>query len=211
MLHIKQFTCNPFQENTYIIYNEHKQCWIIDPGMYGVEEEQALYEFISKESLLPQQIINTHTHIDHIFAVDSVKQKYNIPFGMHRLEEPVLRNAVGSAVMFGFNFNVAPVPDFFIEEGALKLGADTIEVRLAPGHSPGSIIFYSKDDNFVISGDVLFQRSIGRTDLPGGDYDTLITSIQNQLFTLPDETIVLSGHGAATTIGEEKAFNPFLQ
>ncbi|RQO30418.1 MBL fold hydrolase [Taibaiella sp. KBW10] len=211
MLQIQQFTCNPFQENSYVIYNEKKQCWIIDPGMYGVDEEQKMYDFIANEMLVPQQIINTHTHIDHIFAVDSVKQRYNIPFGMHRLEEPVLRNAVSSAVMFGFNFNVAPIPDFFIEEGSLSLGVDSLEVRLAPGHSPGSIVFYSQADNFVIAGDVLFQRSIGRTDLPGGDYDTLINSIRQQLFTLPEETVVLSGHGAATTIGEEKVLNPFLQ
>lgn len=211
MLQIKQFTCNPFQENTYILYNEHRQCWIIDPGMYGVEEEQQVYTFIDQQQLVPQQIINTHAHIDHIFAVDSLKQRYKIPFGVHRLEEPILRNAANTAVMFGFQFSVAPVPDFFIEPGTMQLGEDQVEVRLAPGHSPGSIVFYAAEDNFVVSGDVLFQRSVGRSDLPGGNHEVLINSIRTELFTLPEETIVLSGHGAPTTIGEEQRFNPFLQ
>lgn len=211
MLHVKQFTCNPFQENTYILYNDQRQCWIIDPGMYGVEEEQEVFQFIAEKQLVPQQIINTHAHIDHIFAVDSVKQRYNIPFGVHQLEEPLLRNAANTAVMFGFNFPVAPTPDFFIETGIMTLGEDTVEVRLAPGHSPGSVVFYNAADNYVIAGDVLFQRSVGRSDLPGGDHDTLINSIRTQLLDLPGETIVLSGHGASTTIGEEKLHNPFLK
>lgn len=210
MLSIKAFTFNPFQENTYLLINENKQCWIIDPGMYGNDEEQQMFKFIDDNNLKPQQIINTHTHLDHIFGIDALKQKYNIPFGMHRDDLPVLQNAGGSAMMFGFQFGAAPTPDFFIETGKLQLGNDEVEVRLAPGHSPGSICFYSEPDALVIAGDVLFQRSIGRTDLPGGDHDTLIESIRKQLFTLPAETLVLSGHGSPTTIGEEQEFNPFL-
>jgi glyoxylase-like metal-dependent hydrolase (beta-lactamase superfamily II) len=179
--------------------------------MYGMDEEQQVFQFIAEQQLVPQQIINTHAHIDHIFAVDSVKQRYNIPFGVHQLEEPILRNAANTAVMFGFNFPVAPTPDFFIETGTMTLGEDTVEVRLAPGHSPGSIVFYNEADNYVIAGDVLFQRSVGRSDLPGGDHDTLINSIRTQLLDLPEATIVLSGHGASTTIGEEKLHNPFLR
>lgn len=212
MLQIVSFTFNPFSENTYLWIAENKDCWIIDPGMYGVEEEQILFNYIADNNLKPQQIINTHTHIDHIFGIDAVKQKYSIPFGMHKAELPVLQGAVGSAMMFGFKFGAAPQPDFFLEDGEiLKLGNEQIEVRLAPGHSPGSVVFYYANGKCVISGDVLFQSSIGRTDLPGGNSDTLLDSIKRQMYTLPEDTTVFSGHGPSTTIGAEKITNPFVR
>lgn len=212
MLTVTAFTFNPFQENTYVLINEQKECWIIDPGMHGVDEERTMFHFIEQNGLKPQQIINTHAHIDHILGIESLKYKYNIPFGMHMLEQPVLANAKGSAMLFGFNFGAIPVPDFFIRENeTLKLGADVLAVRLAPGHSPGSIVFYNADANWVIGGDVLFHGSVGRSDLPGGNHDILMKSILEQVYTLPDETVVYCGHGPETTVGHEKRTNPFVR
>jgi len=212
MLRIESFTFNPFSENTYLLINDTtNNCWIIDPGMYGASEEMELNQYIKNNNLHPKQILNTHTHIDHIFGVDAMKAAYNIKFGMHEADLPVLQNAVGSATMFGFQFSIAPKPDFFIEENStLLLDDEEIQVLLAPGHSPGSIIFYYPKGGFVISGDVLFQGSVGRSDLPGGNHDVLMNSIKNKLYTLPDETIVYSGHGDPTEIGIEKKINPFV-
>ena len=211
MLNVVFFTFNPFEENTYLITNEQKQCWIVDPGMYYPEEIKHLVSHIHDKQLLPQAIINTHAHLDHIFGVQALMDKNDIPFGMHLDENPVLDAATISAAMFGIDLPSTPTPTFYIREGEpLQLGSDTLEVRFTPGHSPGSISFYYAPGNWVISGDVLFSGSIGRTDLPGGSFDTLINSIRTQLFTLPGNTQVLSGHGGATHIDEEKKYNPFL-
>jgi hydroxyacylglutathione hydrolase len=210
MLQVKSFTFNPFQENTYIIYKD-SLCWIVDPGMFDVKEEQVLYDFINSHNLRPQAIINTHGHIDHVYGVDSVKQKYNIEFGVHEADEPIVRNAANSAAMFGLPFLVSPKPDFWIEAGVLQLHDEEVLVKHVPGHSPGSVAYYYPQGNWVIGGDVLFQGSVGRTDLPGGDTDTLLHSIKTELYILPDETIVYSGHGAPTTIGDEKWSNPFVR
>jgi glyoxylase-like metal-dependent hydrolase (beta-lactamase superfamily II) len=212
MLHIAAFTFNPFQENTYLLINEKKECLIIDPGMYDETENQKLMAYIEQHELIPGKIINTHAHIDHIMGVDALKQKYQIPFGLHVKETPVLSGAVGSAMLFGLNFKIAPTVDFNIEEQKdLYFGEDKIEVRLAPGHSPGSIVFYCPKEGFAFGGDVLFQGSVGRTDLPGGDTETLIQSIREQLYTLPGETIIYPGHGPATTIAQEKRTNAFVK
>jgi len=212
MLQVAAFIFNPFQENTYVLFNEHKECWIIDPGMYGADEERVLFSFIEQHGLQPKQILNTHAHIDHVLGIDAVKAKYNIPFGMHTLEQPVLANVRGSAIMFGFHMPTLPVADFFIsEQERLRLGEDELEVRLAPGHSPGSIIFYSAESGWLIGGDVLFNGSVGRSDLPGGNHETLMKSIKEQLYTLPDNTVVYSGHGPETSIGQEKKTNPFVR
>jgi len=212
MLQVSTFTFNPFQENTYILSNELNQCWIIDPGMYGAGEDKIIFDFISDKKLIPQQILNTHTHIDHILGIEAIQQKYKVPFGMHKLDEPVLANAKGSAMLFGLKLGAAPIPDFFIKENqTIKLGEDFLEVRLAPGHSPGSIVFYDAKGKYVIAGDVLFQGSVGRTDLPGGSHPILMNSIKEQVYTLPNETTVYSGHGPVTQIGVEKRTNPFIQ
>ncbi|MBL7719477.1 MAG: MBL fold metallo-hydrolase [Flavipsychrobacter sp.] len=211
MLQIQAFSFNPFQENTYLITNEQKLCWIVDPGMYDEKETKFLFDYISNNALVPQSIINTHTHIDHIFGVNAVMGQYNIPFGINEKDLPVLNAAVASAMMFGLSFSNTPQPTFFIgDKDTLQLGDDTLEVRFTPGHSPGSVVFYYAPGNWVIGGDVLFSGSIGRTDLPGGNFDTLIQSIKTQLLPLPEETTVYSGHGPSTTIGNEKQYNPFL-
>ena len=212
MLNVVYFTFNAFEENTYLIVNEKKQCWIVDPGMYHPEEVKQLTDYISEKQLTPVAIINTHAHLDHIFGVQAMKDKYNIPFGVHERETDVLKMGAASAAMFGFDFKHIPVPDFFIsEKEPYKTGDELLDVRFTPGHSPGSISFYYAPGNWVISGDVLFSGSVGRTDLPGGSFDILANSIRTQLFTLPGATQVLSGHGPATHIDEEKKYNPFLK
>ncbi len=212
MLSVHSFTFNPFQENTYIIANEHNDCWIIDPGMSDGNEENELVNFIQSKNLKPQAIINTHAHIDHILGIDFLVKKYNIPFYLHEKEYPILMNAGNTARMFGFQFDgVKASPVSINEHKALKLGEDELEVRFVPGHSPGSVAFYFKTGSWVISGDALFAGSIGRTDLPMGNYETLISSIKNNLLNLPGETRVYSGHGPSTSIEIETNSNPFLQ
>jgi glyoxylase-like metal-dependent hydrolase (beta-lactamase superfamily II) len=180
--------------------------------MYQQPEIDYLVKFMTDKGLTPQAIINTHAHIDHIFGVQAMKDKYNVPFYIHQKDLPVLQNAMMSANMFGLDFKAAPQADGYIDENKpLQLGTDNVEVRFAPGHSPGSVVFYYAGGNWLIGGDVLFNGSIGRTDLPGGNHDTLINSIKTQLYTLPDNTTVYSGHGAATTIGNEKKSNPFVR
>lgn len=212
MLNVSFFTFNAFAENTYLLVNEKKECWIVDPGMYDTSEVESIMHHISEKQLIPQGIINTHAHIDHIFGVMPLKNKYNIPFRIHKKEIPVLQSAATSALMFGFSIDGQPIADNYIDDSNdLLLGEDTIKVLFTPGHSPGSVSFYYAPGNWVISGDVLFSEGIGRTDLPGGNYDTLIESINSQLFKLPGRTTVLPGHGPSTTIEHEKENNPFLR
>lgn len=212
MLNVSFFTFNAFEENTYIISNEAKECWIVDPGMYYPEEEQQMLKYLHEKQLTPKGIINTHAHLDHIFGIQMLKETFNISLGMHELELPVLKRAGDMAAMFGFRLQQVPVHDYFINEHApLKLGNDELMVLLTPGHSPGSISFYYPKGGWVIAGDVLFAGSIGRTDLPGSDFDTLMHSIKTQLYTLPADTTVLPGHGPSTTIGDEQQHNPFVK
>lgn len=211
MLYIQSFVFNDFQENTYVIYNDEKQCWIVDPGMYETAELHLFFSYIEENELVPQAIINTHAHLDHIFGVAALVDKYNIPFGIHKKDLPILQGAAGSAMLFGFDFKSAPQPTFYIDDDSyFDLGDDKLEIRLVPGHSPGSIAFYYSAGKWVVVGDALFQGSIGRTDLPGGNHNELISSIKSRLLTLPDDTTVYSGHGSPTSIGEEKRHNPFL-
>jgi hydroxyacylglutathione hydrolase len=211
MLQIQNFTFNPFQENTYIIFNELSECWIIDPGMSNALEEKEIAAFIESKKLIPKAIINTHAHIDHVLGVDFMAKKYQIPFYLHEKELPILLNAANTAKMFGFQYNgVESTVEFISVKEPLILGADQIELRFVPGHSPGSIALYYAADNWVISGDTLFAGSIGRTDLPMGNHDTLINSIKQEILSLPDETEVYSGHGSKTRIKTERAHNPFL-
>ncbi|MBS1644717.1 MAG: MBL fold metallo-hydrolase [Bacteroidetes bacterium] len=211
MLHLHRATFNAFSENTYILYNEHRECWIIDPGMYDAQEKQLLRSFLDQQGLQPQGILNTHAHIDHIFGVQYLIDTYNIPFALHPLEAPILAGAKGAALLFGFSIPSIPIATQQLQENTeLILGNDRLELRLAPGHSPGSIIFYNPEAGWAIGGDVIFASSIGRTDLPGGHHETLIQSIHEQVLSLPDDTIIYPGHGPETTVGEERHNNPFL-
>jgi hydroxyacylglutathione hydrolase len=212
MLTVKAFIFNPVQENTYILYNEKKQCCIIDPGCYFQKERDELKSFIDENHLEPVMLLNTHCHLDHVFGNKFVHDTWNLDLHLHEKEKPLLEQAAAAGDIWQMPFENYEGPLFFLREGVnVRLGDDELETRFAPGHSPGSICFYSEPAGFVIGGDVLFNGSIGRTDLPGGDYDTLIQSIQTQLFTLPDDTKVYSGHGPVTTVGFEKMNNPFVK
>ncbi len=211
MLHIKSFVFSPIQENTYIIYNDAKECIIIDPGCYDDEEKEELASFIENNGLKPVKLINTHCHLDHVFGNKFVSEKYNLKLHLHKNEEQMLNLAPTSGLMYNMPFDNYTGDFVFLKEDEdLIFGDDFFKVLLTPGHSPGSLSFYSPKNKFVISGDVLFKNSVGRSDLPGGSHDVLINSINTKLMSLPDETVVYSGHGPATTIGEERKSNPFL-
>jgi hydroxyacylglutathione hydrolase len=211
MLQVKSFTFNPFQENTYVVYNNAKQAIIIDPGMYQPSEEKQLFDFIAHHQLQPIQIINTHCHLDHIFGIHTCMQQYNIQLGFHALEQQIYDWAPQAGLKYGVPVHHSPAPAFYINpDDKINIGEDQLQVLFTPGHSPGHICFYSAASNFVIAGDVIFASSIGRTDLPGGDFDTLIRSIHQQIITLPDSTKIYSGHGPATTVGIERMNNPYI-
>ena len=212
MLSVKEFTFSPVQENTYLLYNTQRDCWIIDPGCYTDEEKRVLGDFIAAQGLKPVALLNTHCHLDHVFGNQWVHKQYGLSLQLHAQEKRVLEYAPAAGLMWNMPFETYQGPLQILEAGQLlQLGEDVLEVLFVPGHSPGHIAFYSSKQSFVISGDVLFRESIGRTDLPGGNHAQLISSIRNVLFPLPDETIVHSGHGMATTIGYEKKHNPFLR
>lgn len=211
MLAIRSFTFSPVQENTYLLYNDEHQCCIIDPGCYFPEEREELKTGIEKTGLSPVLLLNTHCHLDHVFGNKFVAETWGLQLHIHPLEKPLLDFAPQSGRMWQLPFDNYEGPLVYLKEGkSVKIGEEILRILFVPGHSPGSVAFYYEKGGFVIAGDALFQGSIGRTDLPGGDFDTLINSIRTQLFTLPDETVVYSGHGAPTTIGEEKKSNPFF-
>lgn len=212
MLKVQSFTFGPFQENTYVVSNTDMQCWIIDPGMNSPAENKTILDYINNNKLVPQAIINTHGHIDHILGVDFIKDTYKVPFLLHNKDQFLIDNAAASAAMFGLRLNKIPAVDGNLHDAqVLQLGKESLQVSFTPGHSPGSVVFYYKPGKWVIGGDVLFAGSIGRTDLPGGNFDTLINSIKTRLFILEPDTVVYSGHGPATTIKNEIAYNPFFQ
>ncbi len=213
MLFVHPFVFGPVEENTYVIANEKNDCFIIDPGCYFEDELVTLLSFIKMKGLNPVQMLLTHCHFDHIFGMAALTKAYHLTPQMHEKETPVLDNAAVAAQKWQLIYNDDyKGPFHYINEGdKIKLGDDELLVLNTPGHSPGSISFYSEANKFIISGDVLFAGSVGRTDLPGADTNTLLQSIQQKLFTLPDETLVLSGHGAPTTIGKEKKDNPYVK
>lgn len=212
MNRIEKFTFNLFSENTYILWDdESKEAIIVDPGCFNQIEKNTLVNFISSEDLTVTYLINTHCHIDHIFGCKFVKQKYNPTFLIPEGDLPLLQNAVKQAEMFMVEIDIPPTPDNYLTEDLeLTLNQSEIKFIFTPGHSPGEFCIYLNKENILISGDVLFKDSIGRTDLWGGDYDTLINSINTKLLVLPSDVVVYPGHGEETTIGHEKMFNPFL-
>lgn len=212
MFTVKAFTFSPVQENTYLLYNEQGQAIMIDPGCYFPEEQDALQNFITQNRLEPKLLLNTHCHLDHVFGNKWIHETWGLLLQIHEKEKKVLDFAPASGLMWNLPFDNYNGEILFLNEAeTIRLGNDQLELIFAPGHSPGHLCFYCPKQGFLIGGDVLFRESIGRTDLPGGDYDTLIKSIQSKLFVLPDETVVYSGHGPATTIGHEKRHNPFLR
>ncbi len=209
MIHIQSFTFSPFQENTYVVFTDAGECMIIDPGCYDKAEEKILSDFITQKELKPVLLVNTHCHIDHVFGNKFVSEKYNLTPIIHPIEEPMLSAVSRVAEMYGLEYTPSPKPKLLKEED-IVLGTERFKVLFVPGHSPGHIALYHSGSGSVIAGDVLFRQSIGRTDLPGGDMDTLLNSIRTELFVLPDATKVYAGHMEPTTIGFEKKNNPFL-
>jgi glyoxylase-like metal-dependent hydrolase (beta-lactamase superfamily II) len=211
MLQIKEFTFSPMAENTYVLYNDKGSACIIDPGCYFPEEFSELENFITAKELKVSLILLTHAHLDHIFGLKQVTEEYKITPMMHPKEQVVLDRGPDMGAMYGLPFPAYKGGVNYINEGdKIYLDEDALDVIYAPGHSPGHVCFYKNDQNFIIGGDVLFRQSIGRTDLPGGNHQLLIQSVKNQLFALPDNTVVHPGHGPTTTIGYEKVNNPFI-
>lgn len=212
MLSIQKFTFNPIQENTYILYAENGDCCIIDPGCYFEEERNRLFQFVTSKNLRPILLLNTHCHLDHVFGNKYVSETWHLPLYLHELEKMVLSFAPKSAEMYGLPFdNYNGETSLLIPGNTITIGANELKIIFTPGHSPGSVSFYSEADDFVISGDALFAGSIGRTDLPGGNYEQLEAAIKTQLYTLPDTTKVYPGHGGGTSIGHEKQYNAFVR
>jgi glyoxylase-like metal-dependent hydrolase (beta-lactamase superfamily II) len=211
MLYLKTFTFNPFQQNSYLIYDDEGTAYLIDAGNSNTSENEILKKFIEEKKLNLKRFLLTHAHIDHILGARFILDTYGLLPEMHEKEIFFIDRMAQSGAMYGISVDQAPMPKVFIKEGdKITLGKYEFDCFLTPGHSPGSISFYNKENKLLISGDVLFYGSIGRSDLPMGDHETLINSIKSKLLVLEDDVKVYSGHGPATTIGFERANNPFL-
>lgn len=212
MLTVQSLLFSPIQENTYLVYNEKGETLIIDPGCYFPEECQVLKEKIEAKGLKPVLLVNTHCHLDHVFGNKFVHETWGLELHFHAAEQKVFDYAPTAGDLWNLSFQNYTGPVHYLKEGtSLQLGQDQLDILFTPGHSPGSISLYARQEDWVISGDVLFRESVGRTDLPGSDFATLEKSIRSQLYTLPDATYVYSGHGIPTTIGYEKINNPFVK
>ncbi|RIJ43156.1 MBL fold metallo-hydrolase [Pontibacter oryzae] len=205
-------TFNPFQENTYLLHDDTKECVVIDPGCYERAEQEQLKKYIEDNGLKVVRLLNTHCHIDHVLGNAFVANTYKVGLEIHPEDEQVLRAVPTYAPNYGFPLYAEQLPASYLKEGdTVKFGNTELQVLFMPGHAPGHVVFYNGPEKVCIGGDVLFRGSIGRTDLPGGDFDTLIQSIKDKMFALPDDVTVYPGHGPETTIGFEKKSNPFLR
>ena len=211
MTSVQSFTFNPFQENTYVLFDASKDCVIIDPGCSSTAEQEILLSFIKDNNLKPVKLLNTHCHIDHILGNKFCADVFKLPLQANKKELRTLDAGMVSAQIFGIHYDESPLPEIFLDEpDTIVFGESELQVLFTPGHSEGSICFYNQKDKFLIGGDVLFFQSIGRTDLPGGNHQQLLSSIKNKLFNLPEEVKVYPGHGPATTLAYERMHNPFL-
>jgi len=211
-MEVKTFTFNPFMENTYLVYDETAEAVIIDPGCYDKREQDELVNFVTEQGLDVKLILNTHGHIDHVLGNYFAKNKFNAPLWIGDKDEDTLRSVEVYAGNYGFqNYQPAQADRLLSDTEEVTFGNSTFKIVFVPGHAPGHIAFYNIEAGILIGGDVLFEGSIGRTDLPGGDHDTLIKSIQDKFFKFNDEMTVYPGHGGTTTIGQEKKTNPFCR
>ncbi|MDC1431111.1 MBL fold metallo-hydrolase [Bacteroidia bacterium] len=211
MTQVHQLTYGPFAENTYLITDADDNALVIDPGMYHPQENTHFFEYLNQKKIKPGRLLLTHAHLDHVFGVHWVNKQYNLVPEVHQEDKIVYDTAVAVAKGYGLNMQPLVAAKVGLAEGdIIELGSAKLSILHAPGHSPGSVCFYNAEEGYLIGGDVLFQGSIGRTDLPGGDFDKLINSIRTKLMDLPDDTTVYSGHGAITTIGQERISNPYL-
>lgn len=211
MIQIKKFTFNPVQENTYVLYDETGECIIIDAGCFFDYEQEELDSFINEKQLKPVKLVNTHCHFDHILGITHCRGKYKIPFYAHEEDAFLVENIVQHADRFGVPVEPVDIADHPLKEGdTVEFGESALEVLHVPGHAPGHVVLFHPGQKFLLAGDVLFYGSIGRTDLPKGNFDQLVGNIKSKLFKLPGDTVVYSGHGPETSIGFEKKNNPFL-
>ena len=212
-MNIEVIPQNPWQVNTIILWDDTNECVIIDPGCFNDEEKQQITGFITNKGLKPVKLLHTHLHLDHVFGTGAIAEAYNLKPEAHPDDEFLINQTKDYAAQFGVTIDKNP-PDLggYLNDGdKVTFGNTVLKVIHIPGHSPGGIAFYNENNKKLIAGDVLFKDSIGRTDLPGGDHDALLSNIKSKLFTLPDDTVVYPGHGPTTTIGYEKESNPFLQ
>jgi len=197
-------------ENSFVVYDDTKECVVIDPGCYEDYEKQELSNFIKENDLKVVKLLNTHCHIDHVLGNKYVKDTFGVKLHVHKEDVATLQAVKAYASSYGFsNYEEATVDEHLEEGKPIVFGDSSLEVVFVPGHAPGHVAFIDHETKTVIGGDVLFQGSIGRTDLPGGDFDTLIKSIHTKFFNLADDYIVYCGHGPETKIGHEKKTNPF--
>ena len=213
-MNIKIFEFNPIAVNTYVLYDETGECVIIDAACFFPNEQQELLSFINNNKLVVKHLLNTHLHFDHVFGVNFMEEQFDVKMKAHKADEFLLASMQQQMAMFGFPANGKYIPtmgEYIDENDIIEFGNQKLSIMSVPGHSPGSIVFYNKKENLVISGDVLFNGSIGRTDLPQGDHNLLIDGIKTKLLVLPEDTVVYPGHGPSTTIKGEKQMNPFLQ
>ena len=212
MTKVYQLTYGPFAENTYVIADDDLNALIIDPGMYHPEENVHFFEFMNSNQLKPCRLLLTHAHLDHVFGVNWINKTYKLTPELHLDDQVVYESAEVVAKQYGLNMKeLVPSKISLVHGEVFKFGGSDFTIIHSPGHSPGSVCFRNDKEGYIISGDVLFQGSIGRTDLPGGDFNTLIRSITEQILNLDDDIIVYSGHGPITSVGQEKISNPFLQ
>jgi glyoxylase-like metal-dependent hydrolase (beta-lactamase superfamily II) len=213
MLNVKKFTFNPFSENTYVVTDEFKNAVIIDPGCYYKAEQNELDNYVLKNNLKLKSILHTHSHLDHMFGTAYLADKYNLDLWICKEDLVTYQSYEKVCEVYGvpITFSPNPTPKFFDLKQLIQIDGIKFEILFVPGHSPGHVAFYNKENNFLINGDCLFENSIGRTDLPGGNHQQLIDSIKNEIFILPDETLVYCGHGNETTIKAEKSSNPFFR
>ncbi|MBX7182607.1 MAG: MBL fold metallo-hydrolase [Bacteroidia bacterium] len=211
MIKIKKFTFNPFQENTFIVWDNSLECAIIDPGCYLPEEKRVIQQFIEENNLEPRLLLNTHAHIDHVMGNSFIKNTYYLEPWMHSADLKTLKAAAPYGVLIGLRMDDPPIPTQFLDDyNKIEFGLSSLDILFTPGHAPGHVSFYHSESNSLFSGDVLFAGGIGRYDLPGGNYQTLMDSIVNKVFSLPNDTTIFCGHGPETTIGKEKQTNPFV-
>lgn len=211
MLFLKSFCFNAFQQNTYLIYDDEGRAFIIDPGNSTAQEQAELKGFITEQQLKPERLLLTHAHLDHVFGNRFVYDEYGLLPEVHQADLFLLERMKQTATLYGLDCDASPMPQVFLTHGQqIGLGKYMLECLHCPGHSPGSMAFYIRAQKLLISGDVLFRESIGRSDLPGGDYNTLLNSIRSHLFALEPDVTVYSGHGPSTTIAHEQKHNPFL-
>ena len=211
MIKVGVLPFNPFQENTIILSDESGECVIVDAGNYNPQEDAALSKYITDNGLKPIMAVNTHGHVDHMLGVNYVKETYGIPFAIHGKDKFLIDSAPTHGAIYGFKVDKVPTVDIDLEgQKALKFGNTVFQIIETPGHTPGHVAFYNSDNKLLLTGDTLFRESIGRTDLPGGDYSWIMRSILDKLIPLGDDVHFYPGHGMESTIGHESLYNPFV-